>query len=89
MYARPGKYRVKSLHVLPAKSSSTASHSTRLLLGRRKLQVDMKVNQMPHPKAEPSWYVAVCRLPCKQCIEYAYGTGKMDQCSEACMLPND
>ena len=57
-----------------------------LLLGSRKLQVDMKVDPMPDPEAESLRYVAVCRLPRNQCIEYAYDTGKMDQCNEACIL---
>jgi len=65
---------------------AAVQRSTQLLLGPRKLQVDMEVNPMPDPEAESSRYVAVCRLPCNQCIEYAYVTGNMDQCSEACML---
>ncbi|DBA81384.1 TPA: hypothetical protein ACH3X2_006981 [Trebouxia sp. C0005] len=46
-----------------------------LLLRPRKLQVEMKMDPMPDPEAESSRYVAVCRLPRNQCIEYAYDTG--------------
>ena len=56
-----------------------------LLLRPRKLQVEMKMDPMPDPEAESSRYVAVCRLPRNQCIEYAYDTGNKEQYSEACI----
>ena len=51
-----------------------------LLLGPSKVQVDLTLDPTPGAQAEHQCYVAVCRLPRNQCLEYDYDTGR-----NACM----
>ncbi|KAL0023471.1 hypothetical protein WJX79_008371 [Trebouxia sp. C0005] len=69
----------KSLSLKSRKQQCSVHLPPQLLLGPRKLQVDMKMDPMPDPEAESSRCVAVCRLPRNQCIEYAYDTGSSQE----------